>query len=495
MATTAPRAPGSSPSARCRSTGRPAGSSTCPSHVITQLRDGDGLGHERARAAGAGARRSAAAPAPAQDTQSLRSLTMPADARRVRAQRGPGRRDTSHRKEIDKVVLARVGARAPCPSPSTPPRSPSGCTHREPLCTVYSMPTPDGRRFVGASPSSSRARGATLVRCHPLAGHDRAPAATSRPTTTRTGCSARPRTCTSTRAVDEIVTAPREPCTTTSTPTRRPRSSRCERWRTSARGSTRRAATPRAHPTRLAVLRLLHPTAAVGGDAAPEPRPRCIARLEQHDRGYYAGPRRAGWTRTATASGGSAFAASSVDGNALRSVGRRGHRERVRPHRRARGDQGELASFASVARPRCWWTWVLAGRRRRRGARAPTSSPATAPRRRSRWTSWTRPCSRSVKEIGTSTIEAPRAARAVGHLDLEAVAVGVDGVVSRSCRARRANRRDSRRSSPPRAGRASSTRTGCRRAISTQARYRPLRDRARRGRSATRSRRRGSPRR
>ena len=57
-------------------------------------------------------------------------------------------------------------------------------------------------------------------------------------------------------------------------------------WVTGVHGDALRA------PDALAVLRLLHPTAAVGGmprDAAVE----LLARLEQHDRGHYAGP--VGW--------------------------------------------------------------------------------------------------------------------------------------------------------------------------------------------------------
>ena len=41
---------------------------------------------------------------------------------------------------------------------------------REPICTLYSVPTDDGRRFVGASPELLVRRSADVIQCHPLAG-------------------------------------------------------------------------------------------------------------------------------------------------------------------------------------------------------------------------------------------------------------------------------------------------------------------------------------
>ena len=41
---------------------------------------------------------------------------------------------------------------------------------REPICTIYCLPTTDGRRFVGASPELLARRDGAAVACHPLAG-------------------------------------------------------------------------------------------------------------------------------------------------------------------------------------------------------------------------------------------------------------------------------------------------------------------------------------
>lgn len=42
--------------------------------------------------------------------------------------------------------------------------------HLEPSCTIYAMPTNDGRRFTGASPELLVSKFGTAVHCHPLAG-------------------------------------------------------------------------------------------------------------------------------------------------------------------------------------------------------------------------------------------------------------------------------------------------------------------------------------
>ncbi len=42
--------------------------------------------------------------------------------------------------------------------------------HLEPTCTIYAMPTTDGRRFTGASPELLVSKIGRTVRCHPLAG-------------------------------------------------------------------------------------------------------------------------------------------------------------------------------------------------------------------------------------------------------------------------------------------------------------------------------------
>ena len=42
--------------------------------------------------------------------------------------------------------------------------------HLEPSCTIYAMPTTDGRRFTGASPELLVSKFGSAVHCHPLAG-------------------------------------------------------------------------------------------------------------------------------------------------------------------------------------------------------------------------------------------------------------------------------------------------------------------------------------
>jgi hypothetical protein len=81
--------------------------------------------------------------------------------------------------------------------------------------------------------------------------------------------------------------------TRTSTPTPSPRSWRCARSRTWARASALRHDSSTNAPDALDVLRMLHPTAAVGGIPARQRLRAHHVRLEQHDRGAFAGP--VGW--------------------------------------------------------------------------------------------------------------------------------------------------------------------------------------------------------
>jgi isochorismate synthase len=73
------------------------------------------------------------------------------------------------RKEIDKVVLARaiIGTvEHPIDCAAVAQR----LRVREPACTIYGLPTSDGRRYVGASPELLVRREGSEVTCHPLAG-------------------------------------------------------------------------------------------------------------------------------------------------------------------------------------------------------------------------------------------------------------------------------------------------------------------------------------
>jgi isochorismate synthase len=162
---------------------------------------------------------------------------------------------------------------------------------REPICTLYSLPTGDGRRFVGASPELLVRRAGTEILCHPLAGTITLPPNVA-PDDYETWLLG------STKnlhehglVVDEIVrnlanvyddiTADAEPSIVT--------------LRTVAHLGTWISA--KSHslddaPDALEVLRLLHPTAAVGG-IPQESAYELILRLEEHDRGNFAGP--LGW--------------------------------------------------------------------------------------------------------------------------------------------------------------------------------------------------------
>jgi len=70
---------------------------------------------------------------------------------------------------IEKVVLAR-SVRGTVDASIDPAAVAQRLKQREPLCTIYAMPLPDGQRFVGASPELLVSRHQGVARCHPLAG-------------------------------------------------------------------------------------------------------------------------------------------------------------------------------------------------------------------------------------------------------------------------------------------------------------------------------------
>ncbi len=192
------------------------------------------------------------------------------------------------RKEIDKVVLARA-VLGTVPEPIDPGAVIQRLRTREPLCTLYSLPTPDGRRFAGASPELLVRRSANTIECNPLAGTIALPPNES-PADYQTWLLGSTKNLHEHNVlVDEIVRnladvyddidAEPEPSILT--------------LRTVAHLSTWiRASTNGVAPDALSVLRMLHPTAAVGGiprQSAYE----LIRRLEEHDRGHWAGP--VGW--------------------------------------------------------------------------------------------------------------------------------------------------------------------------------------------------------
>jgi menaquinone-specific isochorismate synthase len=231
----------------------------------------------------------AAVTLPSQETQSLRSLTYQ-----------PTPEEYGHnvalaveilrRKEIDKVVLARA-VLGSVPEEIDAAAVAQRLRLREPICTLYSLPTADGRRFVGASPELLVRRTGTEIQCNPLAGTIALPPNVAPDDYETWLLGSTKNLHEHSVVVDEIVRnlanvyddihADAEPSIVT--------------LRTVAHLGT--WVTAKSHdldnaPDALEVLRMLHPTAAVGGiprQSAYE----LICHLEQHDRGNYAGP--LGW--------------------------------------------------------------------------------------------------------------------------------------------------------------------------------------------------------
>jgi menaquinone-specific isochorismate synthase len=194
------------------------------------------------------------------------------------------------RKEIDKVVLARA-VLGTVPDVIDAGAIAHRLRAREPVCTLYSVPTDDGRRFIGASPELLVRRSAEAIQCHPLAGTITLPENVA-PDDYETWLLG------STKnlhehavVVDEIVSNLSnvyEDIEADATPS-------IVTLRTVAHlGSriTARWSGESPAPDALEVLRMLHPTAAVGG-IPRESAYELLCRLEEHDRGVFAGP--VGW--------------------------------------------------------------------------------------------------------------------------------------------------------------------------------------------------------
>jgi menaquinone-specific isochorismate synthase len=77
--------------------------------------------------------------------------------------------DALRRKELDKVVLARSVAGV-LGATIDPGALAVRLRRREPICTLYSLPTGDGRRFVGITPELLVRRDGRSAMSHPLAG-------------------------------------------------------------------------------------------------------------------------------------------------------------------------------------------------------------------------------------------------------------------------------------------------------------------------------------
>jgi isochorismate synthase len=193
-------------------------------------------------------------------------------------------------KEIDKVVLAR-SVHGTVPEAIDPAAIAQRLHGREPLCTVFSLPTNEGRRFVGATPELiARRIGATLA-CHPLAGTIALPPNVAPDDYLNWLLGSSKNQYEHSVPVNEIVNALAhvyDDVQAESSPS-------IVALRTLAHLGTWINAF--CHdvadaPDALAVLRLLHPTSAVGG-VPRQSAYELIQRLEQHDRGFYAGP--LGW--------------------------------------------------------------------------------------------------------------------------------------------------------------------------------------------------------
>ncbi|MGC2486446.1 MAG: isochorismate synthase [Acidimicrobiales bacterium] len=227
--------------------------------------------------------------APTQETQSPRSLVFQPTPEEY-AHNVALAVEILRRKEIDKVVLARA-VLGTVPEPIDAAAIAQRLKQREPICTLYSIPTTAGQRFVGASPELLVRRTGDEIQCHPLAGTITLPPNVA-PDDYETWLLGSAKNLhehsvlvdeivlTLSGVYDEIYVDPEPSIVTLRTVAHLG-------THVSARRSSLEGA-----PDALEVLRLLHPTAAVGG-IPRETAYDLICRLEQHDRGVFAGP--VGW--------------------------------------------------------------------------------------------------------------------------------------------------------------------------------------------------------
>ena len=263
---------------------------TVPRYVLTQTRSGDAwLTSPTSPTSPSWHELLAGAAPPTQETQSLRSLTFQPTPEEY-AHRVALAVEVLRRQEIDKVVLARAVLGSVAESIDAAAVA-ERLRLREPICTIYSLPTNDGRRFVGASPELLVRRVGSALHCHPLAGTIALPPNVA-PDDYETWLLG------STKnlhehavVVNDIVRLLAQRCDDIHVDP----SPSIVALRTVAhlgtwiKGHCRELDEA---PDAMEILRLLHPTAAVGGI----PRDRAyswISQLEQYDRGHYAGP--LGW--------------------------------------------------------------------------------------------------------------------------------------------------------------------------------------------------------
>jgi menaquinone-specific isochorismate synthase len=226
---------------------------------------------------------------PVQETQSLRSLSLQPTPDEY-AHNVALAVEILRSKEIDKVVLAR-SVRGTVPEAIDAAAVAQRLHHREPRCTIYSIPTADGRRFVGATPELIARRTGPTLRSHPLAGTIALPPNVEPEDYLTWLLGSTKNLHEHNVPVNEIVTA----LETLYDDVRADAGPSIVALRTLAHLGTWIDASCRDGanaPDALEVLRLLHPTSAVGG-VPRQSAYELIRRLEQVDRGYYAGP--LGW--------------------------------------------------------------------------------------------------------------------------------------------------------------------------------------------------------
>ena len=194
------------------------------------------------------------------------------------------------RKELDKVVLARAVSGS-VPESIDPAAIAQRLRTREPHCTIYSLPLPDGRRFVGASPELLARRTGPSIELHPLAGTIALPANVAPDDYENWLLGSTKNLREHELLVNDLVSRLRDDyddLVADASPS-------IVALRTVAHLGTWITGEhqgPGSAPDALSILRLLHPTAAVGG-IPREAAASLIARLEPHARGHYAGP--VGW--------------------------------------------------------------------------------------------------------------------------------------------------------------------------------------------------------
>jgi isochorismate synthase len=228
-------------------------------------------------------------PAPVQEVQSLRSLSLQPTPDEY-AHNVALAVEILRSKEIDKVVLAR-SVRGTVPEAIDAAAVAQRLHHREPRCTIYSIPTSDGRRFVGATPELIARRTGRTLQSHPLAGTIALPPNVEPEDYLTWLLGSTKNLHEHSVPVNEIVTA----LEGVYDDVRADAGPSIVALRTLAHLGTWIEASCQMEadtPDALEVLRLLHPTSAVGG-VPRKSAYELIRRLEQIDRGFYAGP--IGW--------------------------------------------------------------------------------------------------------------------------------------------------------------------------------------------------------